>query len=164
MSQNQSCISTDERLHKITGWNNCKIMSVDHLRDAYHTLRLTSYSKKYCGITLFYGSPTYLYLRVGMGLIISPAIWQQFIDKLFEILNIERDKIIMYHTMIFLSHQKHCEDLANLLKPLRKFGWRISPHRCQFFRDHLRYMGFTFTLKDVKPSYMPISKNSDAII
>ena len=28
----------------------------------------------------FYGSPTYAYLLFGMGLSLSPVIWQQFLD------------------------------------------------------------------------------------
>ena len=51
-------------------------MTVDDLRDAYHGLRLGHNSQKYCGILPFYGLPTYFYLRLGMGLSVSPAIWE----------------------------------------------------------------------------------------
>ena len=44
------------------GRSKCDYMSTIDLRDAFHTLRLANTSQKYCGITLYYGSPTYHYL------------------------------------------------------------------------------------------------------
>ncbi len=43
------------------GASECEVLSVIDLCDAYHTLRLDEESKKYCGITPYYGSPSYLY-------------------------------------------------------------------------------------------------------
>ena len=51
-------------------------MSTIDLRDAFHTLPLAKTSQKYCGITPYYGSPTYHYLHMGMGMSVSPQIWQ----------------------------------------------------------------------------------------
>ena len=64
------------------GASQCDVMSVIDLRDAYHTLRLSPNSQQYCGITPYYGSDTYLYQRLPMGLKVSPAIWQAFINKI----------------------------------------------------------------------------------
>ena len=44
------------------GQSRCNYMSTIDLRDAFHTLRLMKTSQKYCGITPYYGSPTYHYL------------------------------------------------------------------------------------------------------
>ena len=33
---------------------------------------------------LYYGSPTYHYLHMGMGMSVSPQIWQQFLDLVFQ--------------------------------------------------------------------------------
>ena len=62
------------------GRKKCHYLSMIDLRDAFHTLRLVLSSQKYCGITPYYGSPTYHYLRMGMGVSVSPQIWQQFFD------------------------------------------------------------------------------------
>ena len=59
------------------GKKKCHYLSTIDLRDAFHTLRLALASQKYCGITPYYGSPTYHYLRMGMGMSVSPQIWQQ---------------------------------------------------------------------------------------
>ena len=44
------------------GRKRCHYLSTIDLRDAFHTLRLVTSSQKYCGITPYYGSPTYHYL------------------------------------------------------------------------------------------------------
>ena len=44
------------------GQKCCHYLSTIDLRDAFHTLRLAVLSQKYCGITPYYGSPTYHYL------------------------------------------------------------------------------------------------------
>ena len=54
------------------GNSKCEVLSVLDLKDAFHLLRLTENSKKYCGILPYFGSPSYLYQRMPMGLIISP--------------------------------------------------------------------------------------------
>ena len=54
------------------------------LRDAFHTLRLALSLQEYCGITPYYGSPTYHYLRMGMGMSVNPQIWKQFVDLVFQ--------------------------------------------------------------------------------
>ena len=66
------------------GRSKCNYMSTIDLRDAFHTLRLAKTSQKYCGITLYYGSPTYHYLCMGMGMSVSPKIWQQFVNLVFQ--------------------------------------------------------------------------------
>ena len=54
------------------GRKKCHYLSTIDLRDAFHTLRLALSSQKYCGITPYYGSPTYHYLHMGMGMSVSP--------------------------------------------------------------------------------------------
>ena len=46
---------------QILGASGCEVLSLADLRDAYHTLRLSKKSQKYCGITPYYGSDSYLY-------------------------------------------------------------------------------------------------------
>ena len=48
--------------------SKCEVLSVLDLKDAFHSLRLTENSKKYCGILPYFGSMSYLYQRMPMGL------------------------------------------------------------------------------------------------
>ena len=66
------------------GRKKCHYLSTIDLRDAFHMLRLALSSQKYCGITPYYGSPAYHYLHMGMGMSVSPQIWQQFIALVFQ--------------------------------------------------------------------------------
>ena len=52
--------------------SKCEVLSVLDLKDAFHSLRLSEKSKKYCGILLYFGSTSYLYQRMPMGLNVSP--------------------------------------------------------------------------------------------
>ena len=85
-------------------------MSTIDLRDTFHTLQLAKTSQKYCGITLYYGSPTYHYLCMGMGMSVSPQIWQQFIDLVLQDDIIKRKQnfdVIMDDTFIHSIRGTH---------------------------------------------------------
>ena len=56
------------------GNSRCEVLSVLYLKDAFHSLRLSENSKRYCGILPYFGSSSYLYQRKPMGLNISPSI------------------------------------------------------------------------------------------
>ena len=66
---------------QILGNSGAEVLSLADLRDAYHTLRLSMKSQKYCGITPYYGSDSYLYQRLGMGLSVSPSNMAELYTK-----------------------------------------------------------------------------------
>ena len=112
-------------------------LSMIDLRDAFHTLRLAASSQTYFGITPYYGSPTYHYLQMGMGMSMSPQIWQQFIDLVFQddLIKCKQNfDIIMDDSFIDSTADEHMDDLLDLFKVLQKYGLKISPHKCQFFK------------------------------
>ena len=115
------------------GRKKCHYLSTIDLRDAFHTLRLALSSQKYCSMTPYYGSPTYHYLRMGMGMSVSPQIWQQFVDLVFQDDLIKRKQnfdVIMDDTFIHSTAEEHMDDLIDLFKVLRKYGLKLSPHKC----------------------------------
>ena len=96
-------------------------MSTIDLQDAFHTLRLAKKSQKYCGITLYYVSLTYHYLHMGVGMSVSPQIWQQFINLVFQDDLIKRKQnfdIIMDDTFIHSMKEEHMDDPLDLFKVL----------------------------------------------
>ena len=72
------------------GSSKCEVLSVLDLKDSFHLLRLSENSKKYCGILPYFGSPSYLYQRMPMGLNISPSIWQSYINAILGCLQSKR--------------------------------------------------------------------------
>ena len=108
----------------------------------------------YCGITPYYGSPTYHYLHMGMS--VSPQIWQQFIDLVFQDDLIKRKQnfnVIMDDTFIHSMKEEHMDGLMDLFKVLQKYGLKISPHKCQFYKKKIVYIGLEFQIRDSKVCY-----------
>ena len=146
------------------GRKKCHYLSTIDLRDAFHTLRLALSSQKYCGITPYYGSPTYHYLRMGMS--VSPQIWQQFVDLVFQddLIKCKQNfDIIMDDMFIHSTAEEHMDDLRDLFKVLRKYRLKLSPHKCQFFKKKIVYMGLEFQIQEDKVCYTPLKDKCDAI-
>ena len=66
----------------LLGSSKCEVMLVLDLKDAFHSLQLSEKSQKYCGILPYFGSASYLYQRMPMGLKVSPPIWQTYINTI----------------------------------------------------------------------------------
>ena len=148
------------------GRKKCHYLSMIGLRDTFHMLRLALSSQKYCGITPYYGSPTYHYLCMGMDMSVSPQIWQQFVDLVFQDDLIKRKQnfdVIMEDTFIHSTAEEHIDNLMDLFKVLRKYGLKISPHKCQFFKKKIVYMGLEFQIQKDKVCYTPLKDKCDAI-
>ena len=148
------------------GRKKCHYLSTIDLRDAFHTLRLALSSLKYCGITPYYGSPTYHCLCMGMGMSVSPQIWQQLVDLVFQdgLIKCKQNfAIIMDDTFIHSTAKEHMDDLIDLFKVLRKYGLKLSPYKCQFFKKKIVYMGLEFQIQEDKVCYTPLKDKCDAI-
>ena len=146
------------------GASDCEVISVIDLRDAYHTLRLAKESQKYCGITPFHGSHTYLYQRLGMGLAVSPAIWQNFINTVLDkIPSRKHHMAIMDDCLVHSKLTDHTQHLIQLFKALIRNGLKISPRKCQFFRKDLVYMGHNIMIKGNRPCIKALKDRADAI-
>ena len=148
------------------GRKKCHYLSTIDLRDAFHTLRLALSSQKYCSITPYYGSPTYHYLCMGMGKSVSPQIWQQFVDLVFQddlIKGKQNFDVIMDDTFIHSTAEEHMDDLMDLFKVLRKYDLKLSPHKCQFLKKRIVYMGLEFQVQGDKVCYTPLKDKYDTI-
>ena len=108
----------------VLGSSKCEVLSVLDLKDAFHSLRLSEDSKKYCGILPYFGSASYLYQRMPMGLNISPSIWQSYINMILDCLQSKRycKAIMDYHLLFKLSKRSHIAKLEDLLQVLLKHG------------------------------------------
>ena len=94
---------------------------------------------------------------------VSPQIWQQFVDLVFQDDLIKRKQnfdIIMDDTFIYSTAEEHMDDL---FKVLQKYGLKISPHKCQFFKKKIVYMGLEFQVKDDQVCYTPLKDKYEAI-
>ena len=148
------------------GRKKCHYLSTIDLRDVFLMLRLALSSQKYCGITPYYGSPTYHYLHMGIGMSISPQIWQQFVDLVFQddLIKCKQNfDIIMDDMFIHSTAEEHMDNLIDLFKVLRKYGLKLSPHKCQFFKKKIVYMELEFQIQEDKVCCTPLKDKCDAI-
>ena len=153
--------------YTMLGNSKCEVMSVLDLKDAFHSLRLTEKSKRYCGRLPYFGSTSYLYQRMPIGLNISPAcaVWQSYINAILNCLSSKRYcEAIMDDLLLFMpSKEAHYYKLEELLKALCKNRLKISPKKCQLFRTELQYMGNTMFTKDRQVCVKPIRSRIEAI-
>ena len=73
----------------VLGSSRCEVLSMLDLKATFHSLGLSENSERYCGISLYFGSTSYLYQRMPMGLNISPLIWQSYINMILVFCKVE---------------------------------------------------------------------------
>ena len=149
----------------LMGSSKCEVMPVLDLKDAFHSLRLTENSKKYCGILPYFGSTSYLYQRMPMGLNTSPAVWQSYINAILSCLSSRKYcEAIMADLLLFTpTKESQFAKLEDLLKALCKNRLKISPKKCQLFKTKLQYMGNTVFIKDRRVCVKPLRSRLPAI-
>ena len=149
----------------VLGSFKCEVLSVLDLKDAFHSLRLLDDSKRYCSILPYFGSASYIYQRMPMGLNISPTIWQSYINAILECLQGRKHfKAIMDDLLLFTPLKRvNIAKLEDLLKALLKNGLKISPKKCQLFKTDLQYMGNIIFINDRKVCVKPLRSRLEAI-
>ena len=119
------------------------------------------------GILPYFGSASYLYQRMPMGLNISPSIWQSYINVILDCLqNRKYCKAIMDDLLLFTPSKKkrsHRDKLEDMLKALLKNGLKISPKKCQLFITNLQYMGNEIFIQNNKLCVQPLRNRLEAI-
>ena len=135
------------------------------LKDAFHLLRLSKDLKSYCGILPYFGSSSYLYQRMPMGLNILPSIWQSYINVILNCLQSKRccEAIIDDLLLFTPSKESHINKLEDLLKALLKNGLKISPKKCQLFKTSLQYMRNEIFIENKKVCAKPLRSRLEAI-
>ena len=101
-----------------------------------------------------------------MGMSVSPQIWQQFVDLIFQddLFKCKQNfDVIMDDTFIHSTAEEHMDDLMDLFKVLRKYGLKLSPHKCQFFKKKIVYMGLEFQIQEDKVCHTPLKYKCNAI-
>ena len=150
----------------VLGNSKCEVLSILDLKDAFHSLRLSEDSKRSCNILPYFGSTSYIYQRMPMGLNISPSIWQSYINAILECLQSRKYcKAIMDDLLLFTPTKKvHISKLEDLLKASLKNGPKISPRKYQLFKTELQYIGNIIFIKDRKVCIRPLRSIVEAIL
>ena len=147
------------------GASKANIASIIDLRDAFHTLKVNEKSQQYLGITPYFGSPTYVYQRLPMGLSVSPAIFMYFITRVLDQIEDREHYIaIMDDVFVHSKREKHWDCLETIFQTIEKNGLKISPKKLQLFRDEVVYMGLNVSYKLGHPTVTPPLSKIEAIV
>ena len=149
----------------VLGNSRCKVLAVLDLNNAFHSLRLSENSRKYCGILPYFGSSSYLYQRMLMGLNISPSILQSYINAILDCLQSKKFcKAIMDDLILFTpSKESHMNKLEDILNALLKNRLKILPKKCQLFKTSLQCMGNEIFIENKKVCMKPLRNRLEAI-
>ena len=148
----------------------CQMLSVNilscvDLKDAFHSLKLTERAKDFCGILPYFGSHHYRYEVMPMGLSICPCKWIQYIGFVMEKLPYPQNYIaIMDDLLVHSKEEDHMDRILDMLRALVEHGLKLSPKKCQFFRDELVYMGNIFKTSNDGITITPIKTRQEAIL
>ena len=105
-------------------------------------------------------------LTHGYGYECKPKVWQQFVDLVFQndLIKCKQNfDVIMDDTFMHSTAEEHIDNLMDLFKVLRKYGLKLSPSKCQFFKEKLVYMGLEFQIQGDKVCYTPLKDKCDVI-
>ena len=125
------------------GRAQCKVLSCVDLKEAFHSLPLTSETKELCGILPYFGSPHFRYEVLPMGLVISPQVWIDYIENILCGMANKQDYIaIMDDLLIHGFKGNHLDRLEDLFQAMIKHGLTFSPKKCQLFMKQSRQPHF----------------------
>ena len=153
-------------IFSVFGNSKCKVLSVLDLKDAFHYLRLLENSRKYCGILPYFGSSSYMYQRMPMGLNVSPSIWQSYINDLLDCLQSKKYCEAIMDDIILFTPSKGVpyEQIGRYIKCfIKEHGLKILPKKCQLFKTSLQYMGNEIFIEGKKVYIKPLRSRLEAI-
>ena len=101
-----------------------------------------------------------------MGLSVSPAIWQNFIQKVLQEISDHRKNYlaIMDDYLVFSKKKNHLKHMTDLFKALIRNGLKISPRKCKLFKKSLVYMEHQVSIIENISHTTPVKIRVDAIV
>ena len=100
-----------------------------------------------------------------MGLNISPAIWQSYINAILDCLQSRKYCEAIIDDLLLFTPMKssYFDKLEDLLKALHKNGLKISQKKYQLFKTELHYMGNTIFIRDKRACVKPLRSRIESI-
>lgn len=126
------------------------------LNSGYYQLSLKPESRKYTAFTTPTGQ--FQMTRLPMGLKTSPSCFSRAMTIAMAGLNYEKcfvylDDLICYGRTI----ESHNKNLMDILTRLRKVNLKLNPHKCQFLKKDMLYLGHVVSAKGIMPDPEKIS-------
>jgi len=119
------------------------------LNMGYNTVHLDLYSQQLCTIVTPWGK--YQYLRLPMGVNVSPDVFQEKMSSLMQDLEYVRTYLDDLLVISNGSFEEHLQQLGKVLQRLRRAGLKINAEKSSFFAPEIEYLGYLLTKDGIKP-------------
>ncbi len=136
--------------------------------NAYHQIELEESCQKYMVINTHKG--LFKYRVLPQGIASSPAIFQEFVDKMLDGLSLTGSYI---DDMITTgkNDSDHIKTLRKIFERMRKFNYRLSKEKCQFLRSEIEFLGHMINKEGIMPTNekvqdimdMPVPKDASEL-
>jgi Reverse transcriptase (RNA-dependent DNA polymerase) len=115
----------------------------------FWAIQLSPYSQKLCTIVLPRGK--YKYLRLPMGLSVSPDIYQEKMSNL----SVDMPEVVVYIDDILVitkgSFKEHLKKVKEVLRHLAQHKLKVHPEKSRFCRFETELLGITLCREGIRP-------------
>ena len=115
----------------------------------YYTIRLYPHARKLCQIVSPLGA--YEYLRLPMGIMESPDIFQEQMSNLFHDIEFVRACLDDLLVITKGTFEEHLRSLETILQRLQEAGLKVNAEKSAFGVKELEYLGYWLTPNGIKP-------------
>ncbi|KAG1372126.1 hypothetical protein G6F61_011330 [Rhizopus arrhizus] len=134
-----------------------KVFSALDMRAGFHQVPVEENSKELTAFTTKFG--IYHYNTLPMGLVNSPATFQRLIDLCFRpLINKCLVTYIDDLNVYSLNHTDHLHHLEQVFQYIRIANLKLNPEKCFFFKDQLKFLGYTVTKEGLQTDPSKIQK------
>lgn len=120
------------------------------LSQGYYQVELDDASRRYTAFTTDRGQ--YQMTRLPMGLKISPSAFSRAMTIAMSGLSYESCFIYLDDLIVFGNNLvNHNQNLTKVLQRLRDVNLKLNPHKCEFLKKEIAYLGHVISDKGVSP-------------
>ena len=117
---------------------------------AFWTIELTERAKDITAFASSSGLGQFRFTRMPFGLSNAPASWQRLMDLVFQGLHWKSVLTFLDDVCIFsATYEDHLRDVTEVLERVKKYGIRLHPDKCSFFKKELHYLGHIVSAQGV---------------
>ena len=131
---------------------SARVFSTLDLKNGFFHVSVEEKSRKYTAFVTHRGH--YQFLKVPFGLCNSPAVFQRFINRIFQDLT-GKDIVLTYMDELIISSEDEESGLSRLqevLQRAREFGLELNLKKCQFICKEVHFLGHHIENGQLSPS------------
>ena len=129
---------------------NCTMFSVIDLTQGFYQIPLSQDSREFTAFSTLEGH--WEFKRMTMGMKQSPAIFQKLMTNVLSGLTPLKVMVYLDDILIFSrSLNEHANKLSEVFSRLKSHNLKIEPHKCNFLKREILYLGHKITSEGIKP-------------